>query len=317
MPLNINRDWLNLNGQRRYPLAGDATRVDLTAGFTIPDDFLVELQLPVHAGLDVDPGRFFVLGVGAYASGYSLTVGYQPATGGAVAAATALVPAAGFARNGVYALGGIAPFDDTFGKVVIGRLDSIALQPPGSWTFDLDATRLDPDAIRPIIRGVSSLVAVNGAQRSVRLQGDVALIAGANCQLDVVEADGQDPLVVVNFLEGAGTVTPCECAGDVSQPVPIATINGLGPDASGAFSIVGSDCLQVQAIPGGVRLVDVCSKPCCGCAELDQIVQTLRQLDQQRATVQEFVSRLQVAVDTMDQIVLGARLNDRSCFAGI
>jgi hypothetical protein len=312
--VNWNLSWSSHNSQRRYPLAGDATGRDQTGSFTLPDDFLLGLDLPVHAGMDVDPARFFLRSVGAFGGGYAITVGYQATDEGStpVDVATALVPASGFVRERTYALGGVEPFDDTVGKVVVGSLDSIARQPPGFWTFDFDAGRLEPDAIRPIIRGVSSLSVVDGTQESVLLQGDVELVAGTNCRLDV-DLGSDTPRIVVNFIQGAGTVSPCECDGDLDSAVPIASLMGVGPTADGAISIIGSECIGVEAIPNGIRLVDLCSKPCCGCPELERVTDDLVRLTQERLTTQEFVSRLQVVVETMNQIVLGARLGDRGC----
>jgi hypothetical protein len=71
MPVgNWNLEWLNHNAQRAYPLADDATGPDETGAFKLPDNFLVELDLPVHAGLNVGPAGFFVLPSAAYAGGY-------------------------------------------------------------------------------------------------------------------------------------------------------------------------------------------------------------------------------------------------------
>lgn len=316
MPMNQwNASWLTLNSQRRYPLAVDATAVDTTGSFTLPDDFLVELELPVHAGTDVDPSRFFVRNVGAFASGYSVVIGYQPIDTdlAAIDVASAVIPTSGFSRNRVYMLGGIEPFDDSLGKVVVGNLDAVSMQPAGFWTFDLEGGRLDPDAIRLMLRGVSSLIVVDGTQNSVRLQGDVELIAGTNCRIDVITADGQDAQVTINFIGGEGTSTPCDCSGVLPTAVPITSILGAMPTVDGRFTVLGSDCVGVEAIEHGVRIVDLCSKPCCGCPELERITEDLARLTQERLTTQEFVSRLQVAVDTMNQIVLGARLADRGC----
>ena len=55
MPIGIwNLEWLNHNSQRSYPLAEDATKTDITGTFTLPDDFILGLYFPIHAGLDVD-----------------------------------------------------------------------------------------------------------------------------------------------------------------------------------------------------------------------------------------------------------------------
>ena len=315
MPLGAwNLEWLNLNSQRNYPIAEDATGVSTTGDFAIPDDFIVELDLAVHAGLDVAPGQFFVLHIGAYATGYSVVIGYQPVDLSApIPVATALIARPLHTRNKVYALGGVAPFDDTVGKIVIGRLEAIDDQPPGFHTFDLDGGRLDPDAIRPIIRGVSSIVLSNRGQLSPPLYGDIELVAGTNIQLVPIFVSGQDPKIRINAISGEGTVDACVCEGDEAQTAPITKINGVAPTTAGNFNFVGSDCIQIETIPNGVRVVDVCAKPCCGCAELEKITQDLKRLLSQVGSVDGFVDRLQVNVETMSLTVLGAKINDRGC----
>lgn len=310
-----NLEFLNHNAQRKYPLTDDSSGIDDSGSFTIPDDFIVELDLPVHAGMDVDPGRFFIRHVGAYATGYSVVVGYQPAATGSepVPVATALIARQAHRRNTAYVLGGIEPFADTVGKVVIGRLENIDGQPPGFWTFSLENARLEPDAVRPIIRGVSALVCVNGDQRSPPLQGVVELQAGQNMQIVPVLIAGQDPIIRFNAISGEGTVEECVCEGDAAVTDPIRTINGVGPTPTGDFHIVGTDCLQVEPIANGIRLVDKCAQPCCDCHDLERITRDLERLHRQAATVEDFVDRLRESVNTFDLIVLGSRLHDRGC----
>jgi hypothetical protein len=216
-------------------------------------------------------------------------------------------------RNTSYALGGIGDFSDTVGKVMVGRLDNADQQPSGFWTFPLVNTRLDPDAVRPIIRGVSSLRVLNGSQQSALLQGDIELAAGSNVQLVTSLVEGQDPVIRINVIQGEGTADPCVCEGENSTATPIESINGVRPAANGTFTVLGSDCLHVETISNGIRLVDTCSAPCCGCAELERITQDLKLLENQAALVQTFVNTLQSNVETMSLTVLGSRLNDRGC----
>ncbi len=316
MPIgHQNLEWLNHNGQRRYPLADDAEAVDDSGSFRLPDEFLVELDLPIHAGLNVGPAGFYLRYVAAYAGGYGLTVAYQPADGDPVNVASALIPRQGFVRNSVFVLGGVNDFADTVGKVVVGRLDEIDRQPPGQWEFTLAGARLDPDAVRPIVRGVSSVVCVNGDQRSVPLYGDVELVAGANMQLVPILLPGQDPVIRINAISGEGTVNDCVCEGDAALSTPIKMINGAAPTTAGDLTLVGNDCLQIEAITNGVRVSvpEGCGKPCCGCPELERLTQDLERFAAQAGSVEGFVDRLQSAVDTMSMTVLGSRLGDRNC----
>jgi hypothetical protein len=315
MPVgNWNLEFVNHNSQRNYPLADTATGVDTSGTFTLPTDFLCELDLPVNAGMAVNPAGFFLMSVAAYANGYGLTIGYQPADAGlAMPVATALIPAPGFVRNSVFLLGGVGSFFDTIGKVVIGKLDNINAQPSGYWQFTAATTALDVDAVRPILQGVAGLVCVNGAQNSVALYGDVELIAGSNMVITPILGEGQNPAIRFDAISGEGTVQACVCEGDAALTAPITSIQGVAPAPDGSFNIVGSNCVQVTPITNGVLISDSCSQPCCGAAELEAITSTLERFEAQAAAVQQFVNQLQTAVATMELTVLGAKLNDDGC----
>lgn len=300
MPLgHWNAEWLNLNSQRRFPLAVDASCVDQSGSFAIPTDFLVALDFPINAGMNVSSGNFFIKNINSSVNGYTIVLGYQPEDGDAFNVASASIPAQSHTPYNEYALGGIGGFSDSVGTVAIGRLDNIAQQPPGWWTFSLEGSRIDVYGIRPQLRGVSGIRCSNGAQTSPLLQGIVELQAGSNIQLLPVIQDGQDPVIIISAINGAGTVDDCVCTGDAAPPSPILTINGNPATPNGDFSIVGSDCFQVTPIANGIQVSNTCAQPCCGPAELERITQDLERLGQEKATVTDFVNQLTAAVNTM------------------
>lgn len=311
--LHWNLEWLNHNRQRRYPLADTALPVDTSGVFRLPDDFLVEVDLPLPSSLTLSPQRLFIDQLSAFAGGYSLRFAYQPPTGPSVPLAQALVPEPVPMYQSV-AIVGIAPYEDIIGKLTVGVLDSINQQPAGFWQFQYPATALDPDCVRLQLRSISALRVVSAGGSSMRLTGEVELVAGRNCQL-VPVSTSTGIGVQIHFIQGAGTVEDCACVDD-AQAQPILRINGIAPTASGDFTLLGSSCVEVQAVENGLRLVNRCAQPCCGCPELERITQDLQRLAQQNATVQDFVLRLQRSVDTTNQIVLGARLGDQRCSGG-
>lgn len=316
MTTRLNLEWLHHNALRHYPLADDADGNDITGSFNIPTDFLLHLDLPVHAGMDVDPARFFIKHIGAYATGYFITVGYQPAgddPDDAVDVATCLIPRATHTENRAYALGGVEPYDDTVGKVVIGKLGNIDQESAGFWTFTLAQGRLDPDAVRPMIRGVSALILVNGTEESSPLYGDVVIQAGSNIQLVPIIAEGEDPIVRINAITGEGLIEECICAGEATPRDPIYTINGIAPRLDGEYTIVGGDCVDLEPIENGLRVTNTCSKPCCDCADLERITQDLERFGEQVTAVVSFSQSLRSAVSAMDQVVLGSKTGDKGC----
>ena len=306
----INQEWVVQNSQRAYPFFREAGRQDTAGAFEIPADFLVGLDLPVHAGVDVDPSRFYVKRLSVFGTGFALTVGYDPDGGSPVDVATATIPRDQHSPFTAFDLVGEGSFEDSRGTVVIGDLGNIDRQPSGAFDFVLTQTRLEPDTVRPILRGVSSFRVRSGTSVSPPVTGDVELVAGENVILERIS----DTQIRISAIEGEGLTASCEAVGQEQESPAIRRINGISPTPEGDFQLVGSDCLETTGIQHGTRLDDVCSRPCCGCEELEVITQDLRALRQQAATLDTFVARLQGSVQQMDQVVLGSKLGDKACF---
>jgi hypothetical protein len=310
MPGIWNQEFLNMNSQRAYPLFESATRRDLTGTFTLPDDFLLALHLPVHAGLDVDPERFFIRSVSVFAGGYNVAIGYDDGSDDPPVAATAVVARDTHREYDSYALPGAGDFDDILGKIALGGTAGIDLQPAGRYLFDRAGGQLDPDCVRPIIRGVSSISVVNGNERSPRLYGDFEFVSGTNMQISVVSA-GDINQIRWDAIDGAGLTEDCACEENIGPP--IRTINNIPPTPDGNFTLIGNACLEVLEAGNGLRLNDKCSQPCCGCPELEKLTRELAQFGDQAATLQAFTDRLQKEVYTMRDSLMASRLNSSGC----
>jgi hypothetical protein len=313
MPIGIwNLEWLNHNSQRSYPLAEDATKTDTTGTFTLPDDFLLGLYLPVHAGLDVDVENFFIASVSVSANGYNISIGYDDGTGSVAIVATAAINQSTHVPNMSYALPGSGAFDDTVGKIVIGVLDSINLQPAGQFAFDYAGGKLDADCIRPMIRGIQSIRVLNNGELSAPVYGHIVLAAGSNFQITLNQVPGLPAEIRFDAVDGAGLTEDCSCEGGATAG-PIMTVNGIGPDPAGNFQLNGSACLEITPVSNGLQLEDSCSSPCCGCAELEQITREIEIIGQNAQTLENFVNSLATKVETFSQVVLGSQINDQGC----
>lgn len=311
MPLGMwNLQWLNQNSQRSYPLTTWATKKDLSDTIAIPDDFIVAFYFPVHAGLDVEPEKFFLSSLGIYPTGFSIGISYDDGTLAPPLAAVVSIAISTHTENRSYAVAGVDDYDDCVGSVVIGRLDSINALPPGQYQFDRDGGQIEVDCIRPMIRGVSSIVCVNGLDRSPRLYGDIELVAGDNMR--ITASDGETPSIRFDAILGEGLTETCVCDDETTGPC-IRFINGIPPLPDGNFRVIGDNCLQLTAIENGVQMTDSCSKPCCGCTELDALVRQIDRFADGVLTFQNFVSNLGAEVTQMSQVVLGSRLGDQGC----
>jgi len=315
MPLGIwNLEWLSHNAQRAYPLVCEATKTDLSGEFVLPEDFIVSLYLPVHWANNVDPGNFYVSKIAAYETGFSVVVGYSGGDGD-FDVASAQIARVTHTENQVYNLGGLGDFADSRGHIVIGDLSNIDDQPTGLYTFDLEGTRLEPDAVRPHIRGVMALQADNGGELSDELYGNIRIQAGKNARITPQIEVGKDPVLVFDAIEGEGLTEDCVC--DDEDAPPLRTINGIPGDGSGNFTFLGNDCIDITAGNNAVTFEDVCSEPCCGCKELEVVTRALEAFGEKATTLENFLVSLEARVTQMDMVVLGSRTGDRGCAAGI
>lgn len=313
MPLSQwNLEFLNHNAQRSYPLTDDSSKTDVTGSFIIPNDFLVGLDIPVSPAMDMETGRFLIRQLGLFSSGIQIVVAYDTGTE-LIDVGTALIPSTGIVRNTVVALGGIDPFDDIVGKVVVGRLDTISEQPTGLFNFTIDGARIEPQAVRPMIRGISSMKVSNASGTlSERLYGDIELVAGSNIQLSTVDT-ATETKIIISALDGEGTIEDCICEGEAADAPCIKTINGIGPTTNGNFNFVGDDCITFNGIQNGLKVTDSCCAPCCGCEELEAITRDLERFNAQRGALELFINNLAAETATFGTTVLGARLGDRRC----
>ena len=292
-------DWLAENSQRRYPLHEDAGLRDSSNSFSIPNDFIVDLVLMVHADSAIDVTLFHVISIGVFGSGVSISIGYNGTTIGTVAIDTAT-----FTRNKTFLFTGSGSFFDAVGKIVIGTLETV-VQSAGFFSFDVANGCLEPSVIRPDIRGVSSVKLQNGTDVSDPIQDDIVLQAGRNFMITLVPPPfpGEPSRIVFNAISGEGLNQGCSC--DEAADLPcVKTINGILPDNAGNFALLGDDCLTLDAISNGLQLKDECAKPCCGCTELDVLNTTLGTVMTQVLTLENLGSRLEQAIQTLQTNLL-------------
>lgn len=279
-------DWLNANSQRKYPLHDEATGVDTTNSFTLPNSLIVDLILPVHPDPSIDPSLFHVQSVTVHSEGVVIGFGYNGEAIGSVS-----VDRATFTPNKTFFLTCSGDLFDTIGKVVIGKLDEI-LGFAGSYEFDVDGGVLSPTVIKPDIRGVNALYLVNGEEISDPIQDDIILEAGTNAQLTLDNTPSDYSRITFSFIEGAGTIVECDCKEGAASS-PILTINGIGPNEDGDFVLEDNECQGLEALTNGLKLVDKCAKPCCGCSELNVVTERLQFMSDQVQTLTGLITRLE------------------------
>lgn len=313
MPIgNWNLQWLNHNSQRSYPLTDRATKKDLNNTITIPDSFIVALYFPIHAGQAFSPRGFYISSLLLSSTGFNIVIGYTDGTTTVSDVAAATIARANYTPNRAYSLAGINAFYDSIGYIVIGNLDEIDQQPSGLYNFDIAGGEIETDAIRPMLRGVSSLRILNNNETSARIYGNVTLVAGSNIRI-TPSSVGDETFITFDAVNGENLNQTCLC--DVANTGPcITSINGVST-SDGTFVIAPNDCIALTEIQNGLQIADTCAKPCCGCSELDALRDQVNRFGDGITTLQNFVTRLGSEVTQMSLVVLGSRLSTNSTCA--
>lgn len=297
-----NIDWLNANSQRNFPLSDVATRKDASGDFTLPNDFLVDLVWPVQADVTIDPSLFHVAAVGIFGGGVTLALGYNGTVIGNVS-----IPSAGFAPFNSYYIAGTGNFFDSVGKVVIGSLTAI-MQNSGAYTFTLSGGRLEPSVIRPDLRGVSALYVKNIDEVSDAIQGDIILEAGTNFKVEMMPAEPGEPARIrLSAINGEGLDQACSCNENTDLPA-IKSINGVFPDLRGRVNLLGDDCIKVTGAANSVKLEDDCSKPCCGCEELNVVTAALANVLSQVVSLENLAYRLETNLNALQTNLIASKV---------
>jgi hypothetical protein len=301
MPI-VNIGWLNQNALRAYPLSEEATRRDSTDTYTLPDNVLVDFVMPINSALDYSPSSFYLSSVTIFGTGVTFEFSYWT---GSAASLVGKVSAqvSSFTENEVFFLNGEDDFEGVVGKVVIGTLDTL-LQQVGSFDFDLAGGRLEASVIVPDIRSVTGFRVLDGDDIGELYQGDIAFESGSNFRITKSDFNGVTVLTL-NAISGEGTIAECVCTDEAAEEGPIRTINQVAPDGQGNINLIGDDCLVPQPLSdeSAIQISDVCSKPCCGCPELETLVEDQKRMRDQVQTLENLASQLEGNINVMQTLI--------------
>ena len=283
-----NIEWLNMNAARAYPFLEDSTRRDVNGLIAIPDSMLVDFMMVVPAPSDLP----VVFVSKMLFSGNTVTLIISESGGTILTSVTALVTAP---PNTRYNLVGQGDFADARGAIVFGDLSNLRFAiAEGTWTFVQAATQFESRCVRPDLRSVRMLQLVK-ADGSVigPITGVVQLVEGTNCRLTFIPGVGVPSQVIIDAISGEGLSADCGCDKAYSPPPPLRTVNGVAGDGAGNLALQGTDCLQL--IPGSaqITLKDICSKPCCGCTELEFLTTNMSVLQASVGTLMNQANLLQ------------------------
>ena len=312
--------WLNTNGTRRYPLSEGGNFDSLGSGSgDIPDDLILDMQLSVPYALGVYPFNFYLKSVSGYPHGLIVEIGYYNSgfsSEKAVVAVSEAVAVDNHTSPTTYLLLGSPVSDDydfsnVVGTVTVGNLEGFLAGSPGRIDYDYTA-RLEASTVSLNTVGVSSIRAGTTLTSSTEsLSGHVVLVPRINF---AISTDTGSNSITFSALNGAGLESDCTCDGEIELGPCIRTINNLEPSASdGNIDLVQGTCIQINNADSAITLSETCSSPCCGCDQLNIIVDDLRDLQQGFSKMDSFLNTLAGQVGTITSSAFASVVSNSAC----
>jgi len=306
-----NLEFADHNSVRRYPLAGTVTAKDVSGTFSLPDDFLVGLSLPVNWRMNVQPQRFLINRVTHSPAGITLFFGYHNGTSIQPVAKTVVPNTDSLQQYKQLPVVGLGEFGDSRGTLMIATLKSLRDQPVGDFAFDLAGAAIEPDCVRPDIRNVSGMRISSGNNTSELMTGVIRMAAGRNLRLTAELVDTGEWRVTLDAISGIGLTEACVCYTDLP---PITNIGGQ-PPVGGRIDFIGNDCVDIVAANSAIAINDKCSQVCCGPDELLKLTSTLETFGPRLSTVENNLSKLDALITQINSMFLTSSLGDRGCQA--
>lgn len=288
-------EWLNANANRSYPIKEDASMVDISGNFKIPDSLIVDAIINVPRSLS--SAVFFISSItlstqsAAIDISYRLTENTPPVLCGHAVAHN--VPLGGGDAEDDYRY---CPFvspaastgDIISGIITVGPIMDALQNGTGKFDFMYYATPLEIHCIYVSTPAVQSVSIWSGSESLQTFSDKLKIKAGQGMRI-TVESDQTIRFDVISSATGFVEKNTEELCGtaieNASIRKPIKTINGHPPDGAGNFSIDGGECIDVSTSAGRIALKDSCSQSCCGCKELDVLIKTMENIKTQLTTI--------------------------------
>lgn len=273
-----NLDFLNLNSLRSYPIRESCSKVDNSGVFYIPNDLILDLRLSVSASITK---RYYI----SKLTNFGNTFGLEISDENSVLVGTYTVEIDSHVKYQRYELTPSEYFPAATGGLVLGSFTQLNNSLGGSFYFSLANAEIEMQAITPAIRGINRLVFYNADGSVITKTGDVEIEARTNVKFKA----GAGNRVIIDAGEGIGLNTLCDNIRNA-----IKTINGIGPDENGNFTLDFADCASFAPIPAntGIVVTDECCKPCMGCNDVAELTQRLITLETALLQLRNFYSTL-------------------------
>jgi len=261
------QEFADQNLHRAFPLEDSAAGNDTSGSFVLPTSLMTDMYLCVPNIPEVDVEKFYVSSIIARRATIEIVVSYDdPQTPEPLGAFKGIIVNAAvqstylFSPSKVEAISPLSALYLITGQVTIGIAEETS-RLLGNWRFDPSETSISPTRIA---RGLINVQYIQIGDRL--LSGIVKFQEGSNVILDVqtagdvttvtIDADDTSSAAIVNDDDVITALTN-------ATGVPIRSINGLLPDVSRNYDILGGDCTEITPLAAGISIGNPCATPCC------------------------------------------------------
>lgn len=321
MATNSLLEFYDQNTHRAYPLVDDASGLD-TAGNWLPNSFLVDLSLMIPSftdGDNIDPKkRFFISAVTRTESVVRVEISYRTSNNTTIICGLsedipATTTAYGDTNPQAYMQFRINPtitnpsttietaLSQLVGTLRIGTVSDILST--GSYAFSYN-TVTPTTTINDMLvwlydaSGIKS-VTVQTDTGSVVLDTDFIIKAGENVTLSLETVDDVPVLTISAAATTSDLVSTIVDQIITDIGTPIKQINGVAPDSSGNFTLLGADCIETKTATNGLVFNNPCSKPCCGDADSQAVSNAINSLEDAKDRLMEYYQALTTNVNAL------------------
>lgn len=280
-------DWLNSNSVRNYPIKDGLGRVSDNGLFTIPNNLIVDLSLcSSQAG---DSPTLYVSRISV--SNVSLLIEVSVAGYGVFGTFQTNLPFNDYNIDVVLTAG--VAFPTATGVITLGSSDDLQSLPSGDFTFSATNTALLMRVFSPAVAGVSWISFNDTKGNSIKKTGYVRIRGNNNLQFREVAG-----VVYLDAGEGLGLNKIC-----ADIPTPILTINGVGPDDNGNFTLINGNCISIDDEQYGLLLANPCGQTCLGCDAIDTLTTQTNSLEAGILDLRAFASNLQNVITQATNLI--------------
>ena len=284
-------EWLNANSVRAYPLSESSSRMDTLNLVKLPDSLIVSASITIHP--DLASYVFFVSDVNITSQTAKVGISCQSGSGTIFPICSVSASVSG-GINQVFTISGSGDFSSITGNITIGDIQQAAAEAMGAYDFTPASAPFEPSVVYVSLPALSYVDAYNGSSMVGRFDDILSLRAGENIRLTYVDNN------TIRIDAIAGLNNPEEsCTGKAPQPPCIKTINGIPPDENGNFVINGGECIDIQPGASSITVSDTCSQSCCGCRELESLMNSLSLLETQYQSLRDQISTVQTQQSQM------------------